>query len=82
MLISDQNRLNMPLVERAKVATHPLAQRLLALITRKKSNLCIAVDTQSSSELISLAEKVRTMDAIFSLHLKKSFTEKTLSFKE
>lgn len=51
----------MPLMERAKAATNPLAQRLLTLMDRKKSNLCVAVDTQSSVELISMAEKVSTM---------------------
>ncbi|KAL7642133.1 UNVERIFIED_CONTAM: hypothetical protein RMT77_006693 [Armadillidium vulgare] len=68
-LLKDQSRINMPLMERAKAATNPLAQRLLTLMDRKKSNLCVAVDTQSSVELISMAEKLGPYICVLKTHI-------------
>ena len=47
-----------PFKDRAISAPHPRARRLLSIMESKKSNLCVAIDVTSSSELLRLARLV------------------------
>lgn len=47
------------LKDRASQSTNVLSRRLFNLIESKKSNLCVAVDVQTSQELLLFADKVR-----------------------
>ena len=44
--------------ERQKLATCPVVRKLLSTMEEKKSNLCVAADVQSSSQLLSVAENI------------------------
>ena len=39
-------------------AAHPVAKRLLSVVQRKKTNLCLAADLPTAAEILALAEKV------------------------
>lgn len=55
--------------ERANTSIHPIAKKLFALIEQKKTNLCVAVDTNSSEELIKLANHLGPHICILKTHI-------------
>lgn len=50
------DRLKLPYCKRAKLASNPLASRLLELMERKLSNLCLAADLTRADAILELAE--------------------------
>lgn len=54
--------------ERAALAKHPVAKRLLELMESKQSNLAVAADVTSASELLELAEEVGPHIVILKTH--------------
>lgn len=55
--------------ERSEKATHPLAKELLALMSRKESNLSVAADVTTSQELLTLAETLGPFIVILKTHI-------------
>ncbi|XP_063230651.1 uridine 5'-monophosphate synthase [Bacillus rossius redtenbacheri] len=53
-----EGRLRMPLQARAELARSPVAARLLRLMARKQTTLCVAADVTTASELLELAGQV------------------------
>lgn len=60
---------NVPFEIRAKSASCEVAQQLLNLMARKKSNLCVAADVQDASELVALAKKVGPHICLLKTHV-------------
>lgn len=54
--------------ERAALAKHPVAKRLLELMESKQSNLAVAADVTSASELLELGEQVGPHIVILKTH--------------
>ncbi len=65
-------------VERAKHCKNPVARDLFLLMENKKTNLAIAADVTSSSELLSLADLLGPEICVFKTHIDilKDFTPK------
>jgi len=57
------------LMERAKLATHPLAKKLFLLMNEKHTNLAVAVDTASQQDLLKMAELLGPEICILKTHV-------------
>jgi len=44
--------------ERARISQNPLTKRILEIIEKKKSNLCVSVDLIKKQEFLELIDKV------------------------
>ena len=55
--------------ERASISTHEIGKSLFSLMEKKKTNLCVAVDTKSSQELLDLADKLGPLICILKTHI-------------
>lgn len=55
--------------QRAALATHPLAKRLLQLMEDKQSNLAVSADLTDKKALLALAEQVGPAICIFKTHI-------------
>jgi len=62
-------RLTLPFTARIDQAANPVAAKLLQLMASKQSNLCLAADVTSASELISLAESTGPYVCVFKTHI-------------
>jgi uridine monophosphate synthetase len=62
-------RLTLSFTARIDQATNPVAAKLLRLMASKKSNLCLAADVTSASDLISLAESIGPYVCVFKTHV-------------
>ena len=62
-------RLTLPFTARMDRAANPMAVKLLQLMASKQSNLCVAADVTSASELISLAESTGPYVCVFKTHI-------------
>lgn len=62
-------RLTLPFTARIDQAANPVAVKLLQLMVSKKSNLCVAADVTSASDLISLAESTGPYVCVFKTHI-------------
>jgi hypothetical protein len=62
-------RLTLPFIARADQAANPVAVKLLQLMASKQSNLCVAADVTSASQLISLAESTGPYVCVFKTHI-------------
>ncbi|XP_076064651.1 uridine 5'-monophosphate synthase-like isoform X1 [Oratosquilla oratoria] len=76
-----KNRTEMSFGSRIQTTVHPVAQKLLALMVKKKSNLCVAADVDTSAKLLELAEKVGPFICLFKTHMDiiKDFSKSTIS---
>ena len=54
---------------RAKQATNPVAAKLLRIMEIKESNLCLAADVTSSTDLLSLAKSLGSQICILKTHI-------------
>ncbi|KAI1102011.1 Orotidine 5'-phosphate decarboxylase [Jackrogersella minutella] len=54
--------------ERAKNASHPLANYLFRLMELKKSNLCLSADVTSARELLTLADRIGPSIVVLKTH--------------
>jgi uridine monophosphate synthetase len=60
---------SIPFIDRASLpGTSPLGVFLFSLMARKKSNLCLSADVQTSSELLELAEECGDSICILKTH--------------
>lgn len=64
-----KNRLQIPYEERAKLAVNPMAAKLFKLMTEKQSNLCVAADLKTPTEILNLAEAVGPFICVFKTHI-------------
>lgn len=55
--------------KRIQHAGNPVAKRLFKLMEDKKTNLCIAADVKTTSEILSLLEKTGPYICLFKLHI-------------
>lgn len=55
--------------ERAGICDQPVAKRLLEIVAKKKSNLCVAVDSLQSKELLDLADKLGPHVCMIKTHI-------------
>lgn len=62
-------RLTLPFTARADQAANPVTVKLLQLMASKQSNLCVAADVTSASELIFLAESTGPYVCVFKTHI-------------
>jgi len=62
-------RLSLPFTARIEQAANPVAAKLLQLMVSKQSNLCLAADVTSASDLISLAESTGPYVCVFKTHI-------------
>ena len=67
--------------ERSELSTHPLNKKLFALMAKKKSNLCVALDLTESQKILSLAEKIGKSIVVLKLHI-DTVSDFTLAFIE
>lgn len=44
--------------ERAKLCSNQVARKILEIMSRKKTNLCLSADVVSAVELVELADKL------------------------
>ncbi|XP_075222950.1 rudimentary-like isoform X2 [Lycorma delicatula] len=74
-----EDRLLMPFNERAAAAKCSLSKTLFDLMLKKKSNLCLAADVNSSEHLLKLAEMIGDNIVILKTHIDVicDFTHKT-----
>lgn len=49
--------------------THPMAARLLRLMERKSSNLCVSADVASAAELLELADSLGPLVCVLKTHV-------------
>lgn len=59
----------MTLEERSRLATHPLAKKLLMVMHEKESRLAVAIDTTSQKELIELADLLGPEICVLKTHV-------------
>ena len=55
--------------ERAKLTSNPTSQRLLQLMARKKSCLCVSADVRTSAELVGLADALGPHICMLKTHI-------------
>ncbi len=56
-------------LERASLATHPIAQKLFALMHRKETNLSCALDVTDSKELLKLTDAIGPEICVLKTHI-------------
>lgn len=56
-------------LERSNICTHQTGKNLFQLMERKKTNLCVAVDTESSKVLLDLADRLGPLICILKTHI-------------
>ncbi len=55
--------------ERAAICTNPVAKKLLLLMDKKKSNLCLSADATCAEKLLALAEKLGPEICVLKTHI-------------
>jgi len=66
---SQQDTPSMPsLQDRASLAEHPVSKRIFQIMLEKKSNLCVAVDSNSAKDIIRMVELVGPHVVVVKLH--------------
>lgn len=63
------DRLKLPYSKRAKLTKNPLASKLLGLMERKLSNLCLAVDVTKTDAILKLADLAGPHIAVLKTHI-------------
>lgn len=58
-----------PFAERVRLATHPVARKLLDIVVEKKTNLCIAIDVTTTSELLKMTAAVAPFVCAIKTHI-------------
>lgn len=66
---SNTERLKMDFVSRAKEAKNPLAKKLLFLMDRKQTTLCLAADLTDAEKILQLAELAGEHIAVLKIHV-------------
>ncbi|XP_011314992.1 uridine 5'-monophosphate synthase [Fopius arisanus] len=62
-------RLKLDFTERSKIATSPLASKLLKLMDQKGTTLCLAADLTSANEILELSELAGPHIAVLKIHV-------------
>ncbi len=55
--------------DRAPLATHPIAKKLLALMAKKRTNLCLACDVLTKKELLLWADLIGPFICVLKTHI-------------
>lgn len=56
------------LQQRIDAAAHPIKKRLLQLVARKRSNLCVSLDETSAARVLQLVDELSEHVVLFKLH--------------
>lgn len=62
-------RSSISFADRARLASHPLAKRLLSLMVEKRTNLCLACDVTTQKELLYFADLIGPCLCVLKTHI-------------
>lgn len=76
-----KNYADLSYAERSEIIDHPMAKRLLQIMDKKNTNLCVAISTSHCEELITFAEQLGPHICLLKTHVDilSDFSEKIIN---